>query len=201
MPQPFLPCLIPVKNVLHQIEHAKNVRICFDHNHTAPVIEPIQVPVLPQTDEAHVCTERRTRRQMIGRANVDAVPLKRFCPVKVKFRPTQCQLLTACAMQLDRLQLLLQPPIENTRAQFHGMFPSDHFSLPFSVFIICRPEAAVNGRPYHLYGSVFILFAIFSVLHKNKPYKLYDLSAYKLYGAEQKKTRSLQHFRRTVYFL
>jgi drug/metabolite transporter superfamily protein YnfA len=81
------------------------------------------------------------------------------------------------------------------------MFPSDHFSLPFSVFIICRPEAAVNGRPYHLYGSVFILFAIFSVLHKNKPYKLYDLSAYKLYGAEQKKTRSLQHFRRTVYFL
>jgi len=38
-------------------------------------------------------------------------------------------------------------------------------------------------------------------LHKNKPYKLYDLSAYKLYGAEQKKTRSLQHFRRTVYFL
>ena len=41
---------------------------CFDHNHTAPVIEPIQVPVLPQTDEAHVCTERRTCRQMIGRA-------------------------------------------------------------------------------------------------------------------------------------
>ena len=54
MPQPFLPCLIPVKNVLHQIEHAKNVRICFDHNHTAPVIEPIQVPVLPQTDEARL---------------------------------------------------------------------------------------------------------------------------------------------------
>ena len=84
--------------MLHQIEHAKNIRICFDHNHTAPVIEPIQVPVLPQTDEAHVCTERRTRRQMIGRANVDAVPLKRFCPVKVKFRPAQCQLLTAMRM-------------------------------------------------------------------------------------------------------
>lgn len=47
--------------------------------------------------------------------------------------------------------------------------------------------------------SYFLLYFLF--LHKNKPYKLYDLSAYKLYGAEQKKTRSLQHFRRTVYFL
>ena len=89
VPEALLPRLISVKNVLHQIEHPENVRICLDHDHAAPVIERGQVPVLPEADEAHVFTQRRPRGQMIGRADVNAVFLERLRPVEIKFRAAQ----------------------------------------------------------------------------------------------------------------
>ena len=59
---------------------------------------------------------------MVGRADVDAVFLKRLCPVKIEFRPAQRQFQTARAVQLDGLQRFFQSPIENIRAQLHGRF-------------------------------------------------------------------------------
>ena len=59
VPKALLPRLIPVKNALHQIEHPENICICLDHDHTAPVIERGQIPVLPEADEAHIFAERR----------------------------------------------------------------------------------------------------------------------------------------------
>ena len=103
-------------------EHPENIRICLDHDHAAPVIERRQVPVLSEADEAHIFTQRRARGQMVGRADVDAVLLERLRPVEIKLRAAQRQLHTARAVQLDGLQLLLQSPIENVRAQLHGIF-------------------------------------------------------------------------------
>ena len=108
--------------MLHQIEDPEDVRIRLDHDHAAPVIERRQVPVLSEADEAHIFAQRRARRQMVGRTDVDAVFLKRLRPVEIEFRAAQRQLQTARAVQLDGLQFLFQPPIENVRAQLHGIF-------------------------------------------------------------------------------
>ena len=59
---------------------------------------------------------------MVGRTDVDAVFLKRLRSVGIEFRAAQCQIQTARAVQLDGLQLLLQSPLENVRAQLHGIF-------------------------------------------------------------------------------
>ena len=122
VPEALFPRLIPVKNMLHQIKDAENVRFGLDHDHAAPVIERGQVPMLPEADETHVFAQRRPRWQMIGGADVNAVFLKRLRPVEIKLRAAQRQLHTARAVQLDDLQLLLQSPIENIRAQLHGSF-------------------------------------------------------------------------------
>ena len=122
VPEALFPCFVLVKNVLHQIEDPENIRIRLDHDHAAPVIERRQVPVLPKADETHVFAQRRARRQMVGRADVDTIFLKRLRPVEIKLRAAQRQLHTARAVQLDGLQLLLQSPIENIRAQLHGSF-------------------------------------------------------------------------------
>ena len=122
VPEALLPRLVSVKNVLHQIEDPEDVRIRLDHDHAAPVIERRQVPMLPEADEAHIFAQRRARRQMVGRADVDTIFLKRLRPVEIKLRAAQRQLHTARAVQLDGLQLLLQSPIENIRAQLHGSF-------------------------------------------------------------------------------
>ena len=122
VPEAFLPCFVSVKNMLHQIEDPENIRIRLDHDHAAPVIERRQVPMLPEADEAHIFAQRRARRQMVGRADVDTIFLKRLRPVEIKLRAAQRQLHTARAVQLDGLQLLLQSPIENIRAQLHGSF-------------------------------------------------------------------------------
>ena len=122
VPEALFPCFVLVKNMLHQIEDPENIRIRLDHDHAAPVIERRQVPMLPEADEAHIFTQRRARRQMVGRADVDTIFLKRLRPVEIKLRAAQRQLHTARAVQLDGLQLLLQSPIENIRAQLHGSF-------------------------------------------------------------------------------
>ena len=122
VPEALLPRLVSVKNALHQIEDPENVRVCLDHDHAAPVIERRQIPVLPEADEAHVFAQRRPCGQMVGGADVDAVFLKRLRPVEIKLRAAQRQLQTARAVQLDGLQFLFQPPIENVRAQLHGIF-------------------------------------------------------------------------------
>ena len=89
VPEALFPRLIPVKNMLHQIKDAENVRFGLDHDHAAPVIERGQVPMLPEADETHVFAQRRPRWQMIGGADVNAVFLKRLRPVKIKFRAAQ----------------------------------------------------------------------------------------------------------------
>ena len=122
VPEALFPCFVLVKNVLHQIEDPENIRIRLDHDHAAPVIERRQVPVLSEADKAHIFAQRRARRQMVGRADVDTIFLKRLRPVEIKLRAAQRQLHTARAVQLDGLQLLLQSPIENIRAQLHGSF-------------------------------------------------------------------------------
>ena len=122
VPKALFPCFVLVKNMLHQIEYAENIRIRLDHDHAAPVVERRQVPMLSEADEAHIFTQRRPRWQMIGGADVNAVFFKRLRPVEIKFRAAQRQIRTARAVQLDGLQLLLQSPIENVRAQLHGIF-------------------------------------------------------------------------------
>ena len=122
VPEALFPCFVLVKNMLHQIEDPENIRIRLDHDHAAPVIERRQVPMLPEADEAHIFAQRRARGQMVGRADVDAVLLERLRPVEIKLRAAQRQLHAASAVQLDGLQLLLQSPIENIRAQLHGSF-------------------------------------------------------------------------------
>ena len=59
---------------------------------------------------------------LLNRADVDTIFLKRLRPVEIEFRAAQRQFQTARAVQLDGLQLLLQSPIENIRAQLHGSF-------------------------------------------------------------------------------
>ena len=122
VPEALLPRLVSVKNALHQIEDPENVRVCLDHDHAAPVIERRQVPVLSEADEAHIFAQRRACGQMVGGADVDTVFLERLRPVEIKLRAAQRQLQTARAVQLDGLQFLFQPPIENVRAQLHGIF-------------------------------------------------------------------------------
>ena len=78
--------------------------------------------MLSEADKAHIFAQRRARRQVVGRADVDTIFLKRLRPVEIKLRAAQRQLHTARAVQLDGLQLLLQSPIENIRAQLHGSF-------------------------------------------------------------------------------
>ena len=105
--------------------------------------------------------------------------------------------MTARAVQLDGLQLLLQSPIENIPRTASWELPP----IVFSIFIIFRQKAAVNEVTIQIVWVASLFGEESAVLYKNNAYKLYDFPPYKLYDVNRQKSRNLQHFRGMGYFL
>ena len=126
-PELIFPAVVPVENFLHQIEHPENIPASLHQNDAAPVIIGAEVPVLPQTDQAHIFPQLRALGQMIGRAYVHPVLLKGLGTIQIEFRPVQGKRAAPFAPLGDRCQLFFQTPIENIRAQFHAFRPPEFF--------------------------------------------------------------------------